>query len=142
MPQQRRNLPGKRRSAAHEAMERWLEENPVLPKPEPDPQADPVGVRRTRLPNWRKAPVDDELDLHGYRVAEAIPEIDRFLERSHAAGLRKVLIVHGKGLHSAEAPVLKQAVVAHLRRHPLVEASGVPERKDGGSGAVWVLVRR
>ena len=119
-------------------LESWLNENPIRPKPEVEPQAERVQQRR----GAGRLPVEATLDLHGFRLAEAIAGIDGFLERCRTAGMRKVLIVHGKGNHSSTGPVLKQAVLSHLQRHRLAGAMGTPGRTDGGTGAVWVMIKR
>lgn len=128
------SAPGK--SRAHEALEQWLRVNPVQAKPEAE------STLSRQRPGARRLPTEATLDLHGFRMQEAILEIDRFLERSRTAGMRKVLIVHGKGHHSASGPILKQAVLSHLQRHRLAGAIGTPGREEGGSGAVWVMIRR
>jgi DNA-nicking Smr family endonuclease len=127
------------RSEAHRAMESWLAKHPV-----PAGRANELGDRSTdprHRPGARRLPVQATLDLHGFRLREAIAEIDSFLEHSRTRGLRKVLIVHGKGYHSTGDPVLKQAVWNHLQRHRLAGALGQPGVRDGGSGAVWVVIR-
>ncbi|TVQ35827.1 MAG: hypothetical protein EA384_15510 [Spirochaetaceae bacterium] len=126
------------KSRAHRALQEWLDANPVRPKPEEELG----GERPAHRPGARRLPVEATLDLHGFRLQEAVSEIDRFLEQSRAAGLRKVLIVHGKGYHSSGAPVLRQAVLSYLQRHRLAGATGTPGRDEGGTGAVWVVIKR
>jgi DNA-nicking Smr family endonuclease len=51
--------------------------------------------------------------------------------------------VHGRGLHSkGNVSVLKTRVRQCLRRHQAVLAYADAPRKDGGSGAVYVLLRK
>ena len=126
------------KSRAHHALEKWLSDNPVNPKPEIELS---VQSSQQRI-GAKRLPVEASLDLHGMRLQEAIAEIDRFLIQSRAAGKRKVLIVHGKGNHSSGTPVLRTAVLNHLQRHRLAGAMGIPGRNDGGSGAVWVVIKR
>lgn len=96
--------------------------------------------RRAALHHMRP---EATLDLHGLTVAAAVERTDRFLEEAAATGLRKVLIVHGKGLHSHdEGGVLKDVVRKHIQNHPLCGETGVPERALGGEGALWVVVRQ
>lgn len=90
----------------------------------------------------RDLPIESELDLHGFTVAEAERRVDAFLQESLTRGLKKVLIIHGKGNHSKEGGKLKVAVRRYLENHPLAGATGVPDRTVGGSGAVWVRVRQ
>jgi DNA-nicking Smr family endonuclease len=57
-----------------------------------------------------------------------------------------VLVVHGRGLHSKDqVPVLKEALkrwmqTARFARHVLAFTSARPP--DGGTGAVYVLLRK
>ncbi|HEX3848946.1 MAG TPA: Smr/MutS family protein [Steroidobacteraceae bacterium] len=88
-------------------------------------------------------PVDDELDLHGHTESEARDRLAWFLAESRDAGHRCVRIVHGKGYRSgARGPVLKSAVNAWLRRHLDVIAFVSARPIDGGTGALYVLLRR
>lgn len=85
------------------------------------------------------------LDLHGAKAVEARRLVDRFIAECVADGIEKVLVIHGKGNHSkpgARSGVLKDVVYSALRDHPLAGETGVPDRKLGGSGAVWVVLRQ
>jgi DNA-nicking Smr family endonuclease len=81
------------------------------------------------------------LDLHGMSSVEAEEALDRFIRDSRARGLAKVLIIHGKGLHSPGEPVLGQVVRSYLEKCPSTGAFGRASREDGGRGASWVLIR-
>jgi len=81
------------------------------------------------------------LDLHGCTAEEARREVEIFLKTSKQKGLRKVLIIHGKGYHSEGLPVLKKEVFRLLEKSPIVGEFGTADRKEGGSGAVWVLLK-
>jgi DNA-nicking Smr family endonuclease len=84
----------------------------------------------------------DTLDLHGYRTremeSELVPELVRLVNR----GVSRLLIVHGKGLHSAGGiGVLGLAVVNALtegRAASLVRALKTAPLRLGGSGALAV----
>lgn len=91
---------------------------------------------------FRKMPHRATLDLHGSTVTEAMARIDAFLSDAHTHGIRKVLIIHGKGIHNRSGePVLAPAVRAYLQRHRLAGRIENPPRQYGGRGALWVLVR-
>jgi len=81
------------------------------------------------------------LDLHGLSSAEAEEALDRFIRDSWSRGLSKVMIVHGKGLHSPGEPVLGRVVRSYLEKCPFTGAFGKAGREDGGRGASWVLIR-
>jgi DNA-nicking Smr family endonuclease len=103
-----------------------------------------AGVRIQSMRRLRRGlyPVEDELDLHGFNQAEARRRLADFLARSRDGGCRCVRIVHGKGYRSgARGPVLKTAVNLWLRRHMDVMAFVSARAIDGGSGAVYVLLR-
>ena len=87
-------------------------------------------------------PSEDELDLHGLNQAAARDRLADFIARSRDAGRRCVRVVHGKGYRSgARGPVLKTAVDLWLRRHLDVMAFTSAKAIDGGTGAVYVLLR-
>jgi DNA-nicking Smr family endonuclease len=102
------------------------------------------GVRDQTLRHLKRGryPVEDELDLHGLSQAAARDYLADFIAASRHAGLRCVRIVHGKGYRSgARGPVLKIAVNTWLRRHADVLAFASARVIDGGTGAVYVLLR-
>jgi DNA-nicking Smr family endonuclease len=74
-------------------------------------------------------------------AGEAQEAVERFLRESRDRGLGKVLIIHGKGNHSAGGPVLASKVRQWLERSPLAGAFGPAEPRQGGAGATWVIVR-
>lgn len=83
------------------------------------------------------------LDLHGYTLEEARHQVESFLHDANAQRLRCVLIVHGKAW-SAEAgyPVIKSHVNAWLREWPDILAFSSATPADGGTGAVYVLLKK
>jgi DNA-nicking Smr family endonuclease len=96
-------------------------------------------VRRLRRGQIR---IEDELDLHGLRQTSARELLTEFLAQSRDAGRRCVRIIHGKGRRSgARGPILKTAVDLWLRRHHDVMAFTSARGIDGGTGALYVLLR-
>ncbi|HEU4748771.1 MAG TPA: Smr/MutS family protein [Gemmatimonadaceae bacterium] len=82
-------------------------------------------------------------DLHGMTGADALASVGRFIENSRHASHRCVCIIHGRGLHSeGNRPVLKTRVRKYLRSHRSVLAYADAPASDGGSGAVYVLLRK
>jgi DNA-nicking Smr family endonuclease len=103
-----------------------------------------AGVRTQVVRHLRRGliPIEDELDLHGLNQTAARYHLAEFLTYSRNAGRRCVRIVHGKGYRSgARGPVLKTAVDLWLRRHPDVMAFTSARAIDGGTGALYVLLR-
>ncbi len=86
------------------------------------------------------------LDLHGLVRDQAKTALEAFIQKSRIAGHRCVLIITGRGLHSSDSiPVLKHSVQDWLTRgkpakQVLAFCSANP--RDGGTGAVYVLLRR
>lgn len=83
------------------------------------------------------------LDLHGYTLEEARTELESFLTDAAAQHLHCVLVVHGKAWGAtADFPVLKSHTNAWLREWPGVLAFCSAVDADGGTGALYVLLRR
>jgi DNA-nicking Smr family endonuclease len=86
--------------------------------------------------------VDAEIDLHGLTSNEAKRQLLHFLHDCAGAACRCVRIVHGKGYGSADNhPVLKNNLNLWLRQHQDVQAFCSAAPRDGGTGAVFVLLR-
>ena len=102
------------------------------------------GIQKSYLKQIRngKIEIEDHLDLHGYRRDDARKTLLNFLEHAQQESLKLVRIVHGKGYHSDESqPVLKAMLNKWLQSIPEVLAfvSAIP--RDGGTGAVYVLLK-
>lgn len=88
-------------------------------------------------------PIEAELDLHRLTSAQAFEALVSFLNQCQRRGVRCVRIVHGKGLGSKEKkPVLKGKVNHWLQRRDDILAFCSAQAMDGGTGAVYVLLRR
>lgn len=90
----------------------------------------------------RRKKADLVLDLHGMTADEAGMELNKFIRKSYKNGARKILIIHGKGNHTQGQSVLKPLVRSALELSPYIGDMGTPERRDGGSGATWAVVRQ
>ena len=125
--------PGREDAASWFAQQ--LDRYPVSDK---DSEAEPhdPGPQRDR-PD--RVPVDETIDLHGCTLEEALTITEQFLSSCLARGLRKVVIIHGKG-HNGEG-VLRREVRAYLERHESTGAMGYAKGPDGGRGALWVMLR-
>jgi len=102
------------------------------------------GAQKSVLKKLRtgKLGVDSTQDLHGLTVEEARLQLADFLEECRQFGYRHVIIVHGKGFRSQSKPVIKPLVNRWLRQAEEVLAFCSAQPKDGGTGAVYVLLRR
>ncbi len=93
-------------------------------------------LRRGRLE------IELELDLHGLTARHAHSALKQFFRECHRRGLRCVRIIHGKGYGSEDKqPVLKQNVNLWLRQRHDVLAFCSATPRDGGTGAVYALLR-
>ena len=85
------------------------------------------------------------LDLHRLTAAGARKELFEFIEESHLLGLRTVLIIHGKGQSGVErqrSSILKGCTDQWLRELDIVQAFHSAQPQHGGTGAVYVLLRK
>jgi DNA-nicking Smr family endonuclease len=91
-------------------------------------------------------PIDGRLDLHGLGAEAARERLLEFLKAQRARGERCVLVIHGKGEHSATpGGVLRGEISAWLsqgRAREHVAAFATAREDDGGEGAVYVALRR
>lgn len=87
--------------------------------------------------------ISDELDLHGSSVKQAKEILVYYLQEAAQFEGCCVRIIHGKGLSSGkQKPVLKTYINHWLSEHDRVLAFHSTKVKDGGTGAVYVLLRR
>lgn len=103
-----------------------------------------AGLQYTVLRRLRrgKYTVSGELDLHGFDVQRARDTLARFLNRRAPGQASCVRIIHGKGRGSPDGrPVLKEKVNGWLRRRQEVMAFCSARPVDGGTGALYVLLR-
>jgi len=122
-------------------MERWLDTHEVTPK-EPDMKKGlPVVSGNQGRESILRMEPQRQLDLHGFTSADAEEEVDRFIRESHSRGAEKVRVITGKGLHSAAEPVLQKTVRLYLEKSALCGEFGYENKKNGGRGAFWVLLR-
>ncbi|MDD2366584.1 MAG: Smr/MutS family protein [Desulfuromonadaceae bacterium] len=104
----------------------------------------PLAGNRLRQVRRGVVSVDYQLDLHGLTREEALEALAPFLQSAQQKGQKAVLIITGKGIHSAEEPVLHQAVAAWLRdagKATVLEFAPAP-REMGGAGAYVAFLRQ
>jgi DNA-nicking Smr family endonuclease len=92
-----------------------------------------------------KYDTEARLDLHRMRVTQARKSVFEFVEQALELGLRTVIIVHGRGERKAEkerAAILKGCVNHWLRELDAVQAFHSGQPQHGGTGAVYVLLRK
>lgn len=82
------------------------------------------------------------IDLHGLTLSKTQNMLCEFIQQQYQQGHRCVLIIHGKGSPTGEAPILKNHVNHWLKQLPQVLAFHSARPQHGGAGAVYVLLRR
>lgn len=102
------------------------------------------GIQKNTFRKLRKGAliVVDELDLHGLNSQQARELLLDFLDHTVTASNYSVRVIHGKGHRSTgNKAILKTKVNHWLKEHSRVLAfySCIPA--DGGTGAVYVLLR-
>lgn len=97
-------------------------------------------LKRLRRGDYR---VEAELDLHGDTVDVARERLHRFIAKAQQEQVRCLRIIHGKGLRSPNRePVLKHFTQSWLVRIDAVLAVATTPSNDGGTGALYVLLRK
>lgn len=87
--------------------------------------------------------VEAQLDLHGLTSTMAKQELTVFLQACQHYNRRCIRIIHGKGRGSRDGrPVLKNNLNQWLRLRDEVLAFCSARPDDGGTGAVYVLLRQ
>ena len=102
------------------------------------------GIQQRKLQQLRRGQlaVGAELDMHGMTAAIARHELVLFISACRDQQIRCVRIIHGKGYRTdGQAPVLKNRINNWLRQHHDVLAFSSTPQRDGGSGALYVLLR-
>ena len=87
-------------------------------------------------------PVEARLDLHRRTIEEARQDVYRFLAVCRGRGWRCVAILHGRGVRSATPGRMKSYVAHWMEQAPEVIACSSAPPRQGGAGAVFVLLRK
>ena len=108
-------------------------------------EGDHAGLDRTTRQKLSRGnlPVDARIDLHGHNAQQADTRLRAFIEKSASCGHRCVLVITGKGARGGG--ILKRQVPLWLKQLPLcsiVLAISEATPRDGGTGAIYVLLRR
>ncbi len=113
-----------------------------------DPKIIPSGISASQADKLRKGKIRPErtIDLHGFTQLRAHSYINDELMKCHRRNIRSILIITGKkyGKMGAEG-VLKKEVPKWLNLSPLKEIilmTSWATPRDGGEGALYVLLRR
>jgi len=124
---------------------------PKLPAPTDLPEithGQTAGIDKRTAQRLRrgKLAVEGRIDLHGLTQQEAHRALSSFLAGSQNAGRRCVLVVTGKGGRQDGGTGVLRTNVPHWLNQPpnreRVIGFSHAVQKDGGSGALYVLLRR
>jgi len=117
--------------------------NPPPAKPAPRAELQPLSSREAKKRLGAQPPVQAVLDLHGYSRPDAHGVLGAFIAQQAGAGRRHLLIITGKG--RASEGVLRRELPHWLndaRLRPLIAAFFYAAERDGGDGAMHVLLKK
>ena len=95
------------------------------------------------------------IDLHGYTLDQANKKISNFINQNYLAGVNKLIVVTGKGLHSEneknpyvskDLSILKYSVPEYIKSNKnlmnIIYDFGDAKIEDGGSGAFYIFLKK
>lgn len=98
----------------------------------------PDVIKNLKRQKW---PITASLDLHGATLEQARNRLEQFLQSCITHHVKCVRVVHGKGYGSKDgAPVLKETVRRWLTQLDAVIAYIECNERNGGAGAVQILL--
>ncbi len=117
--------------------------------------------KNDRLPNKdlkqtkKISPSSKICDLHGYSLDTANDKIRELINHAYSTGIKKILIITGKGLHSdneknpytsKDLGILKNSVPNYIKSNlelmELVQEIREADVHDGGSGAFYIFLKK
>ncbi len=94
-------------------------------------------------------------DFHGFSLDEANRKINKLIKDSYKDGVRKLVVVTGKGIHSdneknpyasKDLGILKYSMPEYIKNTPelmkLIYEMTEADIKDGGSGAFYIFLKK
>lgn len=112
------------------------------PPPEDLDKDDDIDMTEHARRSPKRMAIERRIDLHGKTIDEARIELDTFVSSCVADEVRKILIIHGKGTTEGSDGSMRRFVRHYLEEHQFIGTTGIPSERDGGSGAVWAIVRQ
>lgn len=103
------------------------------------------GVQDSQLRKLKagQVPFEGSLDLHGMSVEKARETLWDFFAEAARYEVRCVRVTHGKAARlDGKRPMIKSHVNTWLRQHPQVLGFTSCLPKHGGTGAVYILLKR
>ena len=94
-------------------------------------------------------------DFHGFSLDEANKSINKLIKDSYKKGVKKLIIVTGKGIHSdneqnpytsKDLGILKYSLPDYIKNNPdlmeLITEIKEADLEDGGSGAFYIFLKK
>lgn len=113
--------------------------------PEDDDVVTKASPRRMKLLKQGRIKPQASCDLHGCRGEDVAVKLKHFFDNARYQGLRTLLVITGKGLHSSSGEaVLRSETERYLRTEALnlVAEWGQAPRAYGGSGALIIFLKK
>ena len=98
---------------------------------------------------------NSSIDLHGYSLSEANEKIKKVIINSYKSGVKKILVVTGKGLHSQnekdpyvskDLSILKYSVPEFISNNKnltkIIYEMKDAKIEDGGGGAFYIFLKK
>ena len=117
--------------------------------------------KREPLPNKdlssakKKIGKTKNFDFHGFSLDEANKSINKLIKDSYKNGVRKLVVVTGKGIHSdneknpyrsKDLGILKYSMPEYIKNTPdlmkLINEIKEADDEDGGSGAFYIFLKK
>ena len=117
--------------------------------------------KREPLPNKdlssakKKIGKTKNFDFHGFSLDEANKTINKLIKDSYKNGVRKLVVVTGKGIHSdneknpyrsKDLGILKYSMPEYIKNTPdlmkLINEMKEADVEDGGSGAFYIFLKK
>ena len=96
-----------------------------------------------------------KIDLHGFSLEEANKKIEDIIKNYYGVGVKKIIVITGKGLHSnhIEDPyisknlgILKNSVPEFIKNNKelmsLIQNIEMAKVDDGGEGAFYIYLKK
>lgn len=133
--------PAKENTQRINPMDYWLNRHGIYDKDAEYPGETKAGENFTKKRKLHTMRPQAEIDLHGMTLEEAYAALVAFFEDAVQKSYQKILIIHGKGNHSENGPVLARFVQKFLESHAHAGETGHPKGRDGGTGSTWVILK-
>ena len=103
----------------------------------------------------KKKILTKKIDLHGFSLEEANKKIEDIIKNYYGVGVKKIIVITGKGLHSnhIEDPyiskdlgILKNSVPEFIKKNKelmsLIQNIEMAKVDDGGEGAFYIYLKK